>query len=225
MRRRSRKRSNCASITEPVDAHRDRALELLQAALKQDGKNAAAARLLAQYEYENHNYAAALGIYEQLKAQNAVPQELAITAANALIIDSSRQANAMARFADAQHVLEAYLADHPKDARIMVSIGQVMLEQNQIGEAAKMAGRRYAGSSRRSGCADSFGKLPFAGKENRRGAQSPDAVDEFALECSPSVVSAGLGGQRFGELSRRGGCVSQGDLAESDVSAGAHGRC
>ncbi len=76
-----------------------------------------------------------------MKARNAVPQELAITAANTLIIDVTRQPDHAKRFADAQKVLEAYLADHSKDARILVSIGQVMLEQNLIADATRMAGR------------------------------------------------------------------------------------
>ncbi len=122
-------------------AHLNEAMAHLKSALQQDPKNSNAARLLAQYDYENHDYAAALIVYQQLKSQNTVSQELAITAANSLITDAARQPDRLKRFADAQQVLEAYLADHPKDARILVAIGQVLLEQNKNADAAKMADR------------------------------------------------------------------------------------
>jgi tetratricopeptide (TPR) repeat protein len=124
-----------------AQSHLQEAMALLKSALQQDPKNANAARLLAQYDYENHDYAAAMTVYQQMKSEKEVPQELAITAANALLVDAARQPDRMKRFADAQQILETYLTDHPKDSRILVAIGQVLLEQDKIAEAVKMADR------------------------------------------------------------------------------------
>jgi tetratricopeptide (TPR) repeat protein len=124
-----------------AQSHLTQAMTLLKSALQQDPENANAARLLAQYDYENRDYPSALAVYQQLQAKKAVPQELALTAANALLADAARQPDRLKRFADAQKLLETYLADHPHDSRILVAIGQVMLEQNQITDAAAMANR------------------------------------------------------------------------------------
>lgn len=124
---------------DSAESHEEKALALLKGALAKDPKDSRAASLLAEYQYEDHRYPEALAVYEQQKKQGEISRELVLTAANVLIVDSARQADHNARFADAQKVLEAYLKDHPKDARVLVAIGQVMLEQNNIDGANKMA--------------------------------------------------------------------------------------
>ncbi|HUO07111.1 MAG TPA: tetratricopeptide repeat protein, partial [Phycisphaerae bacterium] len=133
-----------ATLKEPVSAEEEESLALLRSALEREPKNARGASLLAQYEYEDRHYPEALAVYEQRKRVGDCPQELVLTTANVLIADSVRQPDHDRRIADAQKVLEAYLADHPKDARILVALGQVMLEQNLIADANKKADRANA---------------------------------------------------------------------------------
>ncbi len=136
-----------ADKQDPAEGHEEKALSLLKGALGEDPKNSRAASLLAQYQYEDHHYPEALAAYEQTQKLGEMPGELALTAANVLIADTARQPDHDARFADAQKVLEAYLKEHPKDARTLVAIGQVMLEQNNIEGANKMADAANAAAS------------------------------------------------------------------------------
>jgi tetratricopeptide (TPR) repeat protein len=126
---------------------RDKAIELLTEALKQDPKNPRAAQLLVQYESEDRHFARALELYNKFKADKVWTADLAITGAMVLIADTQRQPSEKARLADAQKELESYLNEHPKEpgiSRVMVVIGGTMLDQDKIADAAAMADKAIA---------------------------------------------------------------------------------
>jgi predicted Zn-dependent protease len=136
--------SDLAVFADPEGAHQTKAKELLNEAWKLDPADPRAPKLLAQYAFQDHQYADAEAVYDAaVKAggEKAVSQELAIVQANALMADTARQPDKDKRFADAQGVLEAYLKENPDDARVVVAVGQVMLERNNTAGASEMANR------------------------------------------------------------------------------------
>ncbi len=139
-----RAKGDLAQFSDPEGARQAKARELLQDAWKLDPKDPRAPKLLAQYAFQDHKYADSQAVYDAVvKAggEKAVSQELAIVEANTLMADTARQADKDKRFADAQAVLEAYLKEHPDDARVVVAVGQVMLERNNTAGASEMANR------------------------------------------------------------------------------------
>jgi tetratricopeptide (TPR) repeat protein len=140
----SKAEKNANAIKAPEAQHRDIAVKKLQEALKTEPKHERAAALLADYQYQDHEYADALALYERMKAAGAVSDELALTAARTMIADAQRQANREQRLKDAQQVLEGYLKDHADNERLMVALGDVVLDQGDVAGASKLAEKAAA---------------------------------------------------------------------------------
>ena len=181
-------RQQLADMKDPAGPHEEKALSLLKSAMAADAKNSRAASLLAEYLYGDRRYPESLAVYEQQVKLGDVPRELALTAANVMIVDTARQGDRLARFADAQKVLEGYLKDNPRDARTLVAMGQVMLEQNNIEGRTRWRTRRNAARLE-----DLDGEILLINcrlreREDSGGAGVDSTADERALERATGLV-------------------------------------
>ncbi|HVX84247.1 MAG TPA: tetratricopeptide repeat protein [Phycisphaerae bacterium] len=135
-------REELAEYKEPAGERGKKALGLLEEAWKADPKYGRAPRLLAEYEYQDHDYGDALKVYDRVVkegGEKAVPQELAITTANVHIADAAGEPEEGKRLSAARGVLESYLKEHPEDTKVTVALGQVLLQQGDTAGAAQMA--------------------------------------------------------------------------------------
>lgn len=145
-------RDQLARLAELQYAQRGtEAYRLLAAARSKDPKNIRAAELLAIYHLDDAqrhaqdptqrkaHFAEVLRVYDEMAQRQARSQELTVTAANAIMADDKTLPALGQRADGASKVLQDYLATDPRNARIMVAIGQIAMQRGDLSKAQKMA--------------------------------------------------------------------------------------